>query len=272
MCNTPSTQTPHSTLTSHKTESVYFQLRLVTRTITKLVYQKQTTRERATCNPDIIFLASSISFSKCSCCSNSCSSHEVSRQVVGLPGLQSLNNGESVSSIKWKEGVQFMVKKSEFPAESVHSPLLSQVQVTLLLNLSSLHYWTLHQVGLWDLKIWLWTQTQAHGSYTYCWGNISPSERLESNKISPLGVLVHIDFTINSLELAFPELDSARYKEGSCQMQWKQNSCWLFWRFSGETSTQYSFDYPIITDLLSHITLYDSHRKQTSKSIFALIV
>ena len=41
-----------------------------------------------------------------------------------------------------------MVKKSEFPAESVHSPLLSQVQVTLLLNLSSLHYWTLHQVGL----------------------------------------------------------------------------------------------------------------------------
>lgn len=46
-------------------------------------------RKSLTCKPDIIFFASSISFSKWSCCSKSCSSHEFSKCDTGFPACQS---------------------------------------------------------------------------------------------------------------------------------------------------------------------------------------
>lgn len=51
-----------------------------------------------TCKPEIIFFASSISFSKWSCCSNSCSSHEFSKHDPRFPACHSGWKWDSISS------------------------------------------------------------------------------------------------------------------------------------------------------------------------------
>lgn len=71
-------------------------------------------RKSLTCKPDIIFFASSISFSKWSCCSKSCSSHEFSKCDTGFPACQSGWKWDSVSSgreTNWMWSWQTVIQK-----------------------------------------------------------------------------------------------------------------------------------------------------------------
>lgn len=111
----------------------------------------------------------------------------------------------------------------------------------------------LHQVGLRNITSWLLT-SGSQKQHLLCWENISSLECLGSNKTASSGVLVwDIDFTLNSPELAFSELDSATYKEGSCQMQRKQNSCWLVALELQEGDLNLIFLWPFYHDWPHHI-------------------
>lgn len=123
--------------------------------------------------------------------------------------------------------------------------------------------WTLHQVGLWGIKNWLWAQ--ASGS-------------LGARTIYPL--LKHLGSRFPPwepwyaphrlypwfLELAFQEPDFCQVQREKLSDAMKTKSYWLLWRFSGETSIQYSFDHSVITGPLSYRILCESHSKQTNKN------
>lgn len=125
--------------------------------------------------------------------------------------------------------------------------------------------WTLHQVGLWGLKNWLWAQ--ASGSFGA--RTIYPLlKHLGSSKIPSTGALVCATQTSPLiLRTGIPRAWLCQVQKEELSDAMKTKSYWLLWSFRGETSIQYSFQHSLISGPLSCRILCESHSKQTNKNI-----
>lgn len=117
-----------------------------------------------------------------------------------------------------------MSKERGWPAESMHRPLCSQVRVTCLLNLSLLQKLDPPPGGVVRQKeLAIDMDSRPLGARLTLLGTYVRFRTLQAPRL-PLWESGYG----TPPELAPSGLDSARYKEGGCQVQWKQKSCWFF--------------------------------------------